>query len=274
MTTFLLILAAVVQLGPSSSDSDITRALVPGNTVILSPGVYRPLDLSGIHATADKPAVLQSKVRWGAIVANAPSRGIQVYDCRYLTIDGLCVSNSFGSGIKLIGDHLTVRNCWVTHNGNKTDLSGIEMNSKECSDNTVKISLIEENGAGLGYGHGIYLSGPRNVILANVVRNNGAFGIHLYTGYVGIHQDQNIIVDNWTSGHNARYGVTIWGVDGNYAFPGINMLQGNVIEDGLQLYYGTVTCAGNIILPSAFNPGVPIYNNKCSITGTNFTLLK
>ena len=208
--------------------------LGPGITVVALPGVYTgAFRIYYTSGTAANPATIRSQIKWQAVMANSPGRAFEVYSARYVVIDGFCVTNSVDDGIKLLDAFNTVRNCWVTHNGNATDASGISSNSTGTTNNVFEYNLIEYNGIlplngrTVGYGHGIYFSGPNNLVRGNVVRYNGGFGIHLYTGYAGVRQNNNWVYSNLTYGHTNFYGVTMWGAVTDGSLPGTNYFFNN-----------------------------------------------
>jgi parallel beta-helix repeat protein len=234
--------------------------LGPGVTLIVLPGAYTgPFSIVRIDGTASRPAIVRSQQKWQAVIADSSARGLVCNLSQYVIVDGLCISNSVQDGVKLLSAQTTVRNCWITRNGNTTDEQGIASNSAGNSNNIVEYNLIEYNGAGAGYGHGLYLSGPNNIVRGNVVRNNGAFGIQLYTALTNVLQDNNQIYNNLVYGHTNRYGVTMWGAVDPTGLPsGTNYLFNNTILDGMSVFYGSAELTNNIILPAAIKPTSPI----------------
>jgi hypothetical protein len=249
--------------------------LGPGITLTLMPGLYSgTVHIYYVSGTALNPATVRSQYKWQAVIANSTNRGIEMWSAQYIVLDGVCVSNCVNTGIKVMGSHNTVRNCWSTHNGNISDQDGIESNTARNADNVFEYNLIEWNGSGAGFGHGLYVSGQNNIIRGNVVRNNGAFGIQVYTGFAGNWQNNNLVYDNLVYGHTNKYGVTIWGADGNGLLPGTNYLLSNTILDGVSLAYGTTWVLNNIILPSPVNPAQPLYRSASQppIVGADYNL--
>jgi hypothetical protein len=238
--------------------------LGPGVTLTLMPGAYSgPIIIYNVNGTAQNPMTIRSQVKWKAVIANSTNHGIALGFTpfvNYLVMDGLCVSNSARDGIGLAGQNCTVRNCWVTGSHHL----GINVSNPNCSNNIIENNLIELSGGGVWDGvvghrwHGIYISGPNNIIRNNVVRHNAGYGIHLYTGYSMTWQNNNLIYNNLTYGHTNFYGVTIWGAVDGGALPGTNCLFGNTILDGVSLSYGAVCITNNIILPSVIFPSSAI----------------
>lgn len=240
--------------------------LGPGITVIVLPGQYvGAFKIYYISATASSPAVVRSQSKWKAVIANSPGRGFEVYQSQNVIIDGFCVTNCVSDGVKLLDPNNTVRNCWITHNGNVTDDSGITSNSTTTSANTFEYNLIEYNGIlplngrTAGYGHGVYFSGSSNIVRGNVVRGNGGFGIHLYTGVSTVRQANNYIYGNLCYGHTNFYGVTLWNATTEGLLASTNYCFNNTFTDGMTVSWGTLCLSNNIIMPAVGNPNVPIY---------------
>jgi hypothetical protein len=256
---------------PWSLAYGITK-LGPGITLMLMPGVYTgPVLIYNVTGSAANPATIRSMYKWQAIIANSPNRGVELYNNikqpSYVVLDGLCVSNSAHVGMKLMDPNCTVRNCWITHNGNNLDTGepGIDTTDTGGGGNVFEYNLIEYNGcaANGGHGHGIYFSGTNNIVRGNVLRYNQGFGIHLYTEADGTWNNDNYIYNNLTYGHTNKYGVTLWSANGiSGALPGTNYLFGNTILDGVSLSYGGVCVTNNIILPTVINLTRPIYSGS------------
>jgi hypothetical protein len=233
--------------------------LGPGITLTLMPGVYPgTVQIYYVSGTALNPATVRSQYKWQAVIANSAARGIEIWESQYIVLDGICVSNSTGSGIKVMDSDNTVRNCWVTHNGNVTDDEGIDGSFAGTTNDLYECNLIEFNGSGAGQGHGLYVSGQNHIVRGNVVRRNGGYGIQLFTGVAGNLVNSNYVYNNLTYGNTNKYGVTIWAADGNGNYPGTNYLFNNTMLDGAALNYGAAWVTNNIILPSPINSTQPI----------------
>jgi len=90
-----------------------------GHTILVKPGLYRgPIQIAKQFAgTRERPTVIQSEVKWKAVVFGAEYHVISNGDgCDWVTIDGLEVLGARYDGIKMNGDHNVVRNCWVHNN--------------------------------------------------------------------------------------------------------------------------------------------------------------
>ncbi len=247
------------------------KNVAPFSTVILLDGVYKAAGVSadgGFSLQTTDNVTIKAQNQWKAIITGSTNFGILAssyagssgaYTTDHITFDGLCVSNNAGDGMAVSHDSI-VRNCWVIGNGRQ----GINISSAACSNNVIEHNLIENNGT-IAAGttvvqyHGLYLSGANNIVRGNVVRYNSGFGIHVFTEYAGVQQDNNSIYNNLTYGHTNAYGVAIWGAVNGGSLPGTNYCFNNTILDGLQLYYGTAWVTNNIILPSQHNPTTPMY---------------
>jgi parallel beta-helix repeat protein len=148
-----------------------------GKTIIVRPGTFRgPIQIARAHAgTAERPTIIQSEVKWGATIIGAPEHVISNSSgCDWLVVDGFEVMGGRYDGIKMNGDHNTVRNCWV--HGNKA--MGIAMHNR--TGGLIENNLIEFNGSHIQFDHGIYASGQRLIVRGNIIRHNASYGLHLY----------------------------------------------------------------------------------------------
>jgi len=231
--------------------------LAPDVTVNMLPGVYPGgIMVYKLNGAPGHPATLKSLVKWGAVIANSSTYGIAcgfTPYASYLVFDGLCISNNLGAdGIGIAGNHLTVRNCWITGNW----MQGVNSSNPGCSNNVVEYNLIENNGL-ISFGlldnhyHGIYIVGPDNIVRGNVVRNNNSgFGIHFYTSDVGVRQNNNWFYDNITYGHTNAYGIAAWSAVDGGSLPGTNYIFNNTVLDAIAPRYGTICISNNIITAS------------------------
>ncbi len=235
------------------------------NDIILMDGVYDRSSLGQVRIYDVNNLTFRAQNKWKAVIANSSYRGIEIYNSPYIVLDGLCVSNSYDDGIKLMGDHDTVRNCWVVNNGTNGDVgqNGIAANGGTDNYMLLEYNLIEWNGAWVGaragHGHGIYVNGPGQVVRGNVVRYNGGYGIQFYSSSMPVLQHGCLIYNNLTYGHANHWGMTVYGGDDpDGSSSGTNYVFGNTICDGIDLNYGTVDITNNIILPSPQSPN-PIH---------------
>jgi hypothetical protein len=227
------------------------------NTVILASGTYTNTSATGpefYHHTYSG-VILKAATKWGPIITTShtfsDSYGMQCWKSTVLsnlTFDGLTFSNCYQDGLKLHGHHMTVRNCYITHNGSTTDGNGIGAMSDSPHDNLFEGNLIETSGNGAGFGHAIYYSGFNNIVRNNVIRHNTAFGIHQYVSGGSDIQHNNHIYNNLVYGHANRAGIVIYGAREGGAGAGTNYIYGNTVMDVIECDYGTACVTNNIIL--------------------------
>ena len=202
-----------------------------GHTIIVKPGVYRgPIQIAKQYAGArERPTVIKSEVKWGAVIIGAPYHVISNGDgCDWVVIDGFEAMGGRHDGIKMNGDHNTVRNCWVHNN----KAMGIAMHNQKGG--VIENNLIEFNGDHIQFDHGVYASGSELTFRGNIVRHNAGFGLHLYSSirdsvveknlvYGHAHKPgiivacpkgggRNVVVNNTVAGNNG--GISIWNGDG------------------------------------------------------------
>ncbi len=248
------------QLSPWSFSYALTQ-LAPGVTVTLMPGLYTgpwiiPTNVTG---TSLYPATIKSQIKWGAVLANSTTglmHGLAVHNgySPYLVIDGLCVSNNMGNGIA-VNYGSTIKNCWITGN----HLQGLDLSNPACSNNTVEYNLVENNGVRPptqipppGHFHGLYLSGPNNIVRGNVFRNHtNGYGMIVYSKYPGDTPWNDLIYNNLMYGNTSRWALAIYSA-GDYSgsVPGTNYCFNNTLNGGIFAVNGTTIVSNNIILPS------------------------
>jgi hypothetical protein len=75
-----------------------------GNTIIVTPGIYRgPIQIARQYAgTAEAPTIIKSEVKWKAIIIGAPYHVISNGDgCDWVVIDGFEAMGGRYDGIKM-----------------------------------------------------------------------------------------------------------------------------------------------------------------------------
>jgi parallel beta-helix repeat protein len=191
-----------------------------GQTIVVRPGIYRgPIQIAKRHAgSKGSPTVIQSEVKWKAIIIGSPVHVISnADDCHWVTIDGFQVQGARYDGIKMNGDDNVVRNCWVHNN----QAMGIAMHNKR--NGIIEKNLIEFNGSHVQYDHGVYADGEGLVIRGNVVRHNASYGLHLYPKI-----KNSVVANNIVHGQVRRRGIIVACPDGG----GRNRIVNNtVVED-------------------------------------------
>ena len=161
-----------------------------GHTILVSPGVYRgPIQIAKQFAgTRERPTVIQSEVKWKAVIMGAEYHVISNGDgCDWVTIDGFEVLGGRYDGVKLNGDHNVVRNCWVHNN----QAMGVAMHKKRSG--LIENNLIEFNGSHVQFDHGVYADGDELTLRGNVIRHNASFGLHLYPSIKNSRIENNLV---------------------------------------------------------------------------------
>jgi parallel beta-helix repeat protein len=161
-----------------------------GHTILVKPGIYRgPIQISRQFAgTRERPTVIQSEVKWKAVVIGAEYHVISNGDgCDWVTVDGFEVLGARYDGIKLNGDHNVVRNCWVHNN----QAMGVAMHNKRGG--LIENNLIEFNGSHVQFDHGVYADGEELTVRGNVIRHNANFGLHLYPSIKNSRIENNLV---------------------------------------------------------------------------------
>ena len=172
-----------------------------GKTIIVKPGIYRgPIQIAKQYAgTEEKPTVIKSAAKWQAVVIGAPYHVISNGDgCDWVVIDGFEVLGGRYDGIKMNGDHNTVRNCWVHNN----KAMGIAMHNKKGG--VIENNLIEFNGNHIQFDHGVYADGEELTIRGNIIRHNASYGLHLYPSI-----KNSVIANNLVCGQIRRRGIIV-----------------------------------------------------------------
>src|ERR1035437_3337085 len=156
-----------------------------GDTFVFAPGVYQPFCLhAAAKGTASAPTILRASSKWQAIADGTGFPGLHCItsdsDVDYIKLDGFQIRNAAITGAKLYGKYCVYQNLWI-HDciGNGIEHHG-SWQGKHWDYAVIQDNLIERNGVDNHYNHGIYADGDGLIIRRNVVRNNAAFGIHLY----------------------------------------------------------------------------------------------
>ncbi len=172
-----------------------------GHTIIVKPGIYRgPIQIAKQYAgTEEAPTVIKSEVKWRAVIIGAPYHVISNGDgCDWVVIDGFEVMGGRYDGVKMNGDHNTVRNCWVHNN----KAMGIAMHNKK--NGIIENNLIEFNGDHVQFDHGVYASGDGHIFRNNIVRHNAGYGLHLYSSI-----KNSVIANNLVYGQVRGRGIIV-----------------------------------------------------------------
>ena len=118
-----------------------------GNTIIVKPGVYSGVMIKKDYAgTAEHPTVVKSEKKWGAVLTGEKNRGFDNdTGADWITVDGFEVVGARIDGIKMVGQHNVVRNCWVHNNASQGILGGT----------IIENNLVEFNGQNIQFMHGV-----------------------------------------------------------------------------------------------------------------------
>jgi len=212
-----------------------------GHTIVLTPGTYHgPIFIAKAYAgTAEHPTIIKSEVKWQAVIMGAPYHVIASGDdCHWVVIDGFEVLGARHDGIKMSGDHSTVRNCWVHNNS----AMGVAMHNKKGG--VIENNLVEFNGQHEQFHHGVYASGEDLIVRNNIVRHNSSFGLHLYPSMKNARVENNLV-----SGHKEKPGIILSCPKGG----GRNVIVNNTIvgnRGGIAIWQGDGEVVANNILIS------------------------
>ena len=191
-----------------------------GHTITVKPGLYRgPIQIAKQCAgTRERPTVIQSEVKWQAVIIGAEYHVISNSDgCDWVTVDGFEVMGGRYDGVKMNGDHNVVRNCWVHNN----QAMGIAMHNQKGG--IIENNLIEFNGDHVQFDHGVYADGDGLSVRGNVVRHNASYGLHLYPSIKNSRIENNLV-----HGQVRRRGIIVSCPEGG----GKNVIVNNtVVED-------------------------------------------
>lgn len=209
-----------------------------GQTILVMPGLYRgPIEIAKRYAgTQAQPTVIQSEVKWKAVVFGAEYHVISNSDgCDWVTVDGFEVMGGRYDGVKMNGDHNVVRNCWVHNN----QAMGIAMHNQK--NGVIENNLIEFNGTHIQFDHGVYADGDGLTVRGNVVRHNASFGLHLYPSIKNSRIENNLV-----HGQVQRRGIIIACPEGG----GKNVVVNNTVveEHPLTIWNGGGEVVANNIL--------------------------
>jgi len=163
-----------------------------GHTILVKPGVYfDPITIpDGCGGTKDSPTIIKAETKWKAVILGAPETGISTAPgANWVVIDGFEVMGCRGEGIKLGGNYNTVRNCYIHNNARQ----GIA--SHKQTGQVIECNLVEYNGQSPQFHHGVYVSGAKFLIRANVIRHNSGAGLNTNGGIVDSIIANNLIHD-------------------------------------------------------------------------------
>jgi len=226
-----------------------------GHVIIVRPGLYRePIVVkTGWAGTGERPTVIRAEIKWRATIAGSHLHCIWTEpDCSWVVIDGFNVFGAARDGIKIIGDHTVVRNCWVHNNVSM----GIACHGRK--HNTFERNLVEYNGSHVQFHHGLYISGEQHRIVGNIVRHNAGWGLHLYQEI-----SDSLIANNLVYGQAHRPGMILRCPEGG----GRNRVVNNTFAhngSGIDIARGNGEVVVNNILVAKFDP-IAYYKGTTSL---------
>ncbi len=161
-----------IRAKPSEPVTPLAAQLKAGDTLILSPGIYREqITLSGLHGMHDRPIRIVGEA--GAIIEPRGRDGILFFGdtaSAYVIVEGLTIRKAKRAGIIVNGSHnITIRNCNIGNNGQwgVQTIMSIAVTVEDC---TLFGSEKE---------HGVYFSTTdRPVVRRCRIYDNAACGVH------------------------------------------------------------------------------------------------
>ncbi|RPI71505.1 MAG: hypothetical protein EHM45_23455, partial [Desulfobacteraceae bacterium] len=217
--------------------------VIPGDTIILSPGVYElgNLNLTDIEATAAEPVIIEGED--GALIRGTSTGAnvIQISNCRYLTLRNLEITSTVPpggaiDGIKLQGrpsDHITFERLHIHH----VSGSGITIFNQRAHNIVLRDSEIAHcSNSGLYWGYP-----NRDIVWDTVIERNYIhhcpanaseainYGIQLKGWSYRVRIEDNVLHD---VGGTSRAGLIVY--YGKSPLQGdvpadINIVRGNVL---------------------------------------------
>jgi parallel beta-helix repeat protein len=221
----------------------------PGGSIVLEDGVYAGGFRVSRSGKPNAPFVVRAHhphkaiIRGPAAKDGKTQRGIEVTG-NYVILEGLRVEESSGDGISIIGQHVTVRNCVLYHNGwgiqaDRFGGAGILVGGK-ADDARIEGTECYENRE-----HGIYVSGgaDRPIILGNRLHDNGDRQRRLGGNGLQINADgpgwptEKAVIANNTVYRNHAMGFSLQGVQNSLVTN--NLLYDNQHAVGLGVAKGS-----------------------------------
>jgi parallel beta-helix repeat protein len=197
----------------------------------------------------------KSEKKWGAVLTGEKNRGFDNdTGADWITVDGFEVVGARIDGIKMIGQHNVVRNCWVHNSASQGILGGT----------IIENNLVEFNGQNIQFMHGVYTSGDGLVIRGNIVRYNACFGLHLYSKL-----SNSLVANNVCYGNRA--GIIVACPDGG----GKNKIIGNTVVDngaGIIIWNGKGEIVANNLVVAPQDP-LQLIVNTTDVDAHNNLLL-
>jgi parallel beta-helix repeat protein len=224
----------------TSWSAPVTISAYPGETVTIRPaagsGASRVFDFGDTNQYIILNGLVLDGVNAASDVIKFSSTSL-TSGPHHIRIRNSELKNGFYTGIQWGGHHNEILNSNVHHNGQND------------------------------FDHGLYISGPYNLVEGCDIHHNAGWGIHLYSGGEPEHTHDNIIRnnkshDNATAGARGA-GILIGSGNNNAAYN--NVVWNNA--DGLQVYIGDNNrFYNNTVYGSTGTSG---YGRCVAVTGTN-----
>jgi parallel beta-helix repeat protein len=167
----------------------------------------------------------------------------------HIVIDGFVIDATGGlNGVKVMqgSHHIRIMNTEVKN----APVSGINVSPDSGStDNEFINCSVHNNGFSAQFDHGIYISNARNLIDGCDIYNNGAYGVHIYSG---ANNGNNTVRNSRVHGQTGKAGILVATGTGNSVYN--NILYGNAW--GIALFYGG---GGAVYNNTVVSNGVGIY---------------
>jgi parallel beta-helix repeat protein len=224
--TLLIVLAFAVSLEGEDDSSlpPVPRFPGPGGSIVLEDGLYAGGFRVSRSGKPNAPFVVRARhpqkaiIRGPGVKNGKTLRGIEVTG-NYVVLDGLRVEESSGEGIFVAGQHVTLRNCVLYHNGwgiqiDRFGGAGILVAGK-ADDVRIEGTECYENRE-----HGIYVAGgaDRPTIIGNRLHDNGDVQHRRGGNGLQINADgpgwptEKAIIQNNIAYRNLAMGISLQGV--------------------------------------------------------------
>ena len=219
----------------------------PGDRVIVKAGTYPEEITNPPGGTSWQAPVTVAAAPGETVVVQPPPGAARVFtfaaaSSSYISVEGLildaqhvgydAIKITYGSTTGQ-SNYIRIQDCEIRHAPWQGILAG-------GTGHELRRLTIHHNGQDR-FQHGIYLTGSETVIEDSQVYENAGYGIHLYDGPGGVHN--NIVRNNqvWGNGHSsdATAGIILSSGRGNQAYN--NVVWNN--KAGIQVDYGATDTA-------------------------------
>jgi parallel beta-helix repeat protein len=204
------------------------RCLSAGDTLLIKAGTYAEIISSPPSGTSWTIPVTVSKFGTDTVIVNSAGSGTPPLNLwspsvSYVIFDGL-IFDAANTGLNTVSigngaNHIRLLNCEIKN----AVQQGVQTLPGSDGNQFINCS-IHDNGTHQNYDHGLYISSANNLVERNLIYDNAAYGIHIYTG--GSRTAGNNVVRNNVVYANNRLGGFAFGMiltsgDGNIAYNNI-----------------------------------------------------